>query len=114
MNKYCRLFILLVLILTAAFLAYAQTSRATDETIVASGSHVRSTDEAKSDTSLDTKPAISDPLVRVLFSKGLLTLDEARAVTTGGTALEQRDRLAALLRDKGLISAGEFEAVRAV
>jgi hypothetical protein len=54
----------------------------------------------------------SDPLVRVLVSKGVLTAEEARAITALPTAREQRDRLAVLLRDKGIISAAEFEAVR--
>ena len=53
----------------------------------------------------------TDPLVRVLVTKGVLTAEEARLVTTGSPA-EQRDRLAALLRDKGVISSAEFESVR--
>ena len=55
----------------------------------------------------------SDPLVRVLQSKGILTETEARAITTNASPAEQRDRLAALLRDKGVISSTEFEAIRA-
>jgi hypothetical protein len=54
----------------------------------------------------------SDPLVRVLVSKGVLTTEEARVITANATPSEQRDRLASLLRDKGVISAAEFEAVR--
>ncbi len=54
----------------------------------------------------------SDPLVRVLQAKGILTDAEARAITDNASVAEQRDRLAALLRDKGLISSAEFEAVR--
>jgi hypothetical protein len=54
----------------------------------------------------------SDPLVRVLQAKGILTESEARAITSNASPAEQRDRLAALLRDKGVISATEFEAVR--
>src|ERR1700755_794672 len=57
---------------------------------------------------------ISDPLVRVLITKAVLTTEEGRAVSAGGTPTEQRDRLAALLRDKGLISAAEVEAIRTV
>ena len=59
-------------------------------------------------------PAIADPLVRVLISKGVLTADEARSISMNGTTTEQRDRLATLLRDKGLLSAQEYEAVRTV
>jgi hypothetical protein len=54
----------------------------------------------------------SDPLVRVLQAKGVLTDSEARAIMANGSLAEQRDRLAALLRDKGVISSTEFEAVR--
>lgn len=54
----------------------------------------------------------SDPLVRVLQAKGVLTDSEARAITASGSPAAQRDRLAALLRDKGVISSAEFEAVR--
>ncbi len=56
----------------------------------------------------------TDPLVRVLLTKGLLTTEEARSITMKASPAEQRDRLATLLRDKGVISASEFEAVRTV
>src|SRR5260370_13860512 len=56
----------------------------------------------------------TDPLVRVLVTKGVLTAEEARLISVNATPAEQRDRLATLLRDKGLISASEFEAVRTV
>ena len=55
----------------------------------------------------------SDPLVRVLQAKGILTETEARAITSNASLAEQRDRLAALLRDKGVISATEFQSIRA-
>src|SRR5689334_11492725 len=54
----------------------------------------------------------SDPLVRVLQAKGILTDTEARAITSNASPAEQRDRLAALLRDKGVISATDFESIR--
>jgi hypothetical protein len=54
----------------------------------------------------------TDPLVRVLEAKGILTSAEARSITANASTTEQRDRLAAVLRDKGVISAAEFEAVR--
>jgi len=56
----------------------------------------------------------TDPLVRVLVTKGVLTTEEARTITANAPPAEQRDRLATLLRDKGVISASEFEAVRTV
>jgi hypothetical protein len=55
----------------------------------------------------------TDPLVRVLLSKGMLTPEEAHLISLNATPAEQRDRLATLLRDKGVLSTAEFEAVRA-
>jgi hypothetical protein len=55
----------------------------------------------------------TDPLVRVLQTKGILTEAEARAITANASPEEQRDRLATLLRDKGVISSTEFEALHA-
>ena len=55
----------------------------------------------------------TDPLVRLLQQKGLLTEAEARAITANASAAEQRDRLAVLLRDKGVLSPAEFEALLA-
>ena len=55
----------------------------------------------------------TDPLVRILVTKGVLTTEEARGIVTNASPAEQRDRLAVLLRDKGVISAAEFEATRA-
>jgi hypothetical protein len=57
-----------------------------------------------------TKASVTDPLIRVLINKGVLTEQEARSLT--GTAEQQRDRLAQLLQEKGVISAAEFEALR--
>ena len=54
----------------------------------------------------------SDPLVRMLQAKGILTETEARAITSNASPAEQRDRLASLLRDKGVISATEFESLQ--
>jgi hypothetical protein len=54
----------------------------------------------------------TDPLVRILVTKGVITTEEARAIVTNASPAEQRDRLAVLLRDKGVISAAEFEATR--
>ena len=55
----------------------------------------------------------TDPLVRVLQAKGILTEAEARAITVDASPVEQRDRLAALLHDKGVISDVEFAALHA-
>lgn len=54
----------------------------------------------------------TDPLVRILVTKGVITTEEARVIVTNASPAEQRDRLAVLLRDKGVISAAEFEATR--
>src|SRR5207302_811771 len=62
----------------------------------------------------DNPASPTDPLVRVLLSKGVLTAEEARLISVNATPEQQRNRLATLLRDKGVISAAEFEAVRMV
>src|ERR1044071_9353732 len=54
----------------------------------------------------------TDPLVRLLQAKGVLTEAEVRSVTANGSSVQQRDRLPAPLRGKSGISAAEFEAVR--
>jgi hypothetical protein len=56
----------------------------------------------------------TDPLVRMLVTKGVLTETEGNAITGTGTVAEQRDRLAVLLREKGIISSAEYETVRTV
>lgn len=61
----------------------------------------------------DNPANATDPLVRVLLSKGVITAEEARLVSVNASPTEQRDHLATLLRDKGVISAAEFEVVRA-
>src|SRR5260370_20162593 len=60
----------------------------------------------------DNSANATDPLVRVLLTKGVLTPEEARLISIDATPAQQRDRLAMLLREKGVISAAEFEAVR--
>ena len=93
--KHLRLPLALALSLLAATLARAQAG----------------SDSAKIPPAAD--PSVTDPLVRVLIAKGLLTTEEGRSVSAAATPAEQRDRLASLLRDKGLISPAEYEAVRA-
>jgi hypothetical protein len=55
----------------------------------------------------------TDPLVRILEAKGVLTSAEARTITENASPKEQRDRLAALLREKGVISSAEFDSLQA-
>ncbi len=55
--------------------------------------------------------APSDPLIRVLVSKGVITAEEARFVNVG-TAADQRDKLVLLLKEKGLLSASELDELR--
>lgn len=55
--------------------------------------------------------AQTDPLVRVLQTKGILTEADVRSITANASPEEQRDRLAVLLRDKGVISSSDFEAL---
>ncbi len=63
---------------------------------------------------LAQQPNTTDPLVRMLVTKGVLTETEGNAITSSGTVAEQRDRLAVLLREKGIISAAEYDAVHTV
>src|ERR1700752_539299 len=49
----------------------------------------------------------SDPLLKLLVSKGVVTNAEAESILSAGDVTAQRDRLAALLKEKGLISAGD-------
>jgi len=56
----------------------------------------------------------TDPLVRMLVAKGVLTENEGNAITSTGSVAEQRDRLAVLLREKGIISSAEYDAVHTV
>jgi hypothetical protein len=98
---------------TSASVAYAQTGSSSVDQVSA----ITKPEKGGADgvtTTVKTEPAISDPLVRVLISKGVLSEIEGRTISTGGTPSEQRDRLATLLRDKGLLSAGEYEAVRTI
>jgi hypothetical protein len=55
--------------------------------------------------------ASSDPLIRVLVSKGVISAEEARFVGVG-TAADQRDKLVILLREKGLLSTAELDELR--
>jgi hypothetical protein len=98
---------------TSASVTYAQTSSSSVDQVSA----IRKPEKGGPDgvtTTTKTEPVISDPLVRVLISKGVLSETEGRTISAGGTPSEQRDRLSALLRDKGLLSASEYEAVRSV
>jgi hypothetical protein len=81
MRSYLRLTLIVIFLLGTALAAYSQS------------------------------PDTTDPLVRVLQSKGILTEAEVRAITVNASPAEQRDRLALLLRDKGVISAAEFDTL---
>ena len=65
-------------------------------------------------TDKDKKAAedIKDPLIKILLSKGLITLAEAQALAADKSANGQRDALASLLLSKGIISAAELDAMR--
>src|SRR6266849_1765079 len=127
MTKSSHLLYSAVFLVATASLALAQTAGPASQPNAASNSQpsggsgiVAGNDEPNKIDS--PKPAaasagdlvVSDPLVRMLVAKGVLTANEGRSISTSGTPVEQRDRLAALLREKGLISNAEFEAVRTV
>src|SRR5712691_11808995 len=56
----------------------------------------------------DRKPA-SNPLVRVLQAKGILTDEEAAMVSQASTAGEAEERLARLLLSKGIITQTDYD-----
>ncbi|MBI3669315.1 MAG: hypothetical protein HY237_06005 [Acidobacteria bacterium] len=55
----------------------------------------------------DSKPA-TNPLVRLLQSKGILTAEEATVIGQAGSAIESEQRLARLLLSKGLITQEDY------
>jgi hypothetical protein len=122
MIKLIRLFVLTALSLfliqlgfISSSISYAQSSSSNIDRV----SVVPKTEKPAVSTERTVAPeknagVITDPLVRVLISKGVLNEDEGRSVGISGTPSEQRNRLAILLRDKGLLSAAEYEAVRTV
>jgi hypothetical protein len=99
---------------TSASVSYAQSNPSNAD----HASVVKTTEKpalsVERGTAIEKTTTITDPLVRVLVSKGVLNEDEGRSIGTTGTTSEQRDRLATLLRDKGMLSAAEYEAVRTV
>jgi hypothetical protein len=57
------------------------------------------------------RPSDSNPLVRLLQSKGILSQAEAASITQAGSPAEIEKRLARLLLDKRLISQNEYDGV---
>ncbi|MFN2532643.1 MAG: hypothetical protein ABR555_15230 [Pyrinomonadaceae bacterium] len=99
-------------VFTSGSVSYAQSTSSSVDQVSANSPETR---VAHGSTSSEkTGPVISDPLVRVLVSKGILNETEGRTVSASGIPSEQKDLLAALLRDKGLLSTSEYEAVRTV
>jgi hypothetical protein len=75
---------------------------------------VDNSDDKKGDEKTSSSTAeVSDPLVKLLIGKGLISQTEGKMISTG-TPAEQRDKLANLLLGKGLITAAELDAIRAV
>jgi hypothetical protein len=111
-----RLGLALVLLLSTAGVSLAQSPPPAETASAAAGASDLKNAPPDAAPSPTPEPAagaeVSDPLVRVLVAKGLISAEEARAVAGGRNVAEQRDRLASLLRDKGLITPSEFEAVR--
>jgi hypothetical protein len=122
MNRYFGPVFMLTLVLTCASIVSAQTTRSPDpnppaqtETV---GASLKASDpkekkaEGANASAVSDESSITDPLIRLLISKRLLSAEEARTVVDG-PASEERYRLAALLRDKGVISAAEFQQLQA-
>jgi hypothetical protein len=68
-------------------------------------------DDKNKDEKTTPSPEVSDPLIKLLMSKGLISQSEGKMISTG-TPAEQRDKLANLLLGKGLITAAELETIR--
>ena len=109
---------LLITFLITTTVAFAQGSKSAEQTkstedkihseiSVALGSGDKNNEtNGGNDASVAT-----DPLVRLMVSKGILTAEEARAIAMGRTVDEQRNRLLVLMRDKGLLSPAEFASL---
>lgn len=72
-----------------------------------------SDDKNKDEKTSPSTGEVTDPLVKLLIGKGLISQTEGKTISTG-TPAEQRDKLANLLLGKGLITAAELETIRAV
>jgi hypothetical protein len=122
MFKLIRLFVSTALSLvaiqfcfTSALVSYAQSNSSNVDQASVMKKTERPAVSVESGGAIDKNTTvITDPLVRVLISKGVLNEDEGRSISASGTPSERRDRLATLLRDKGLLSAAEYEAVRMI
>ena len=120
MIKLSRLFFVstalsLFVIQSSSSISYSQSSSSNFDRKSGVTKPEKSTESIAPATAPEKNPGvITDPLVRVLISKGVLNDEEGRSISISGTPSEQRNRLAVLLRDKGLLSAAEYEAVRTV
>ncbi len=56
--------------------------------------------------------AQTDPLLKLLLNKGVITSAEVDSILSAGDAAAQRDRLALLLRNKGVITGDEFKSLQ--
>src|SRR5258708_6280924 len=59
----------------------------------------------------ESAPAIADPLLRVLVTRGILTTEEARAIGIGGSPIEQQDRFCCV-RSRTVVTNRSSEARR--
>lgn len=112
MSEFVRLIVFTSLFCFIVSNLAAQTVGSLDNAIAAS---VKNDDEKnkKTEPKKTEEVSTSDPLIKLLASKGLISTTEANSVSTGSPS-EQRDKLAKLLLGKGLISMSEFEAVKTV
>ncbi len=68
-------------------------------------------EESKAGTAPVSTSAASDPLVRVLLSKGVINAEEANYISSGSSA-NQREKLLYLLKEKGLLSSADLDALK--
>ncbi len=111
MRNYLRFFPAIIILCVGTIFVTAQEVSKNSPT-VAQNTFV--SDDDKTDKDKKAAEEIKDPLIKILLSKGLITVAEAQALAASSSPAEQRDRLATLLLSKGIISAAELDTIRVV
>ena len=111
MRNYLRFFPVILILCAGTIFVTAQEISKNSQTVA---QNTFTGGDDKTDKDKKAADDIKDPLIRILLSKGLITLAEAQALAAGNSSAGQRDALAALLLSKGIISAAELDAVRPV
>ena len=100
----------MVLILCAGTIFVTAQETSKNSQTVAQNTFIGGGDD-KTDKDKKAADEIKDPLIKILLSKGLITLAEAQTLAANSATAGQRDVLAALLLSKGIISAAELNTI---